>query len=69
MSIRFDIPTLDAADSRALAAFWAELLGLVVREEEEDGRWVLLGTPEGQRVLGIQRTAETVLRSVSSTRK
>lgn len=51
----FDLVTLDAANSSTLAAFWVAALGLVVTETEDDDRWIVLGTQERPRVLGVQR--------------
>ncbi|WDZ87326.1 VOC family protein [Micromonospora cathayae] len=40
---------VDCPDPRALAAFYAELLGLSVAEEDSDGDdWVVLGGPRGR---------------------
>ncbi|WP_405094715.1 VOC family protein [Micromonospora sp. NBC_01412] len=40
---------IDCPDPRALAAFYAELLGLSVAEEDSEGdEWVVLGGPVGR---------------------
>ncbi|BCL16107.1 hypothetical protein GCM10017556_38460 [Micromonospora sagamiensis] len=39
---------IDCPDPRALAAFYGELLGLSIAEEETDDDWVVLGGPPGQ---------------------
>ena len=52
----FDLVTVDAVDSVALAAFWATSCGLTEVEREDDGRWIVLAEPAtGLRRLGIQR--------------
>ena len=55
MAMEFDLVTLDAPDPRRLADFWAAVLDLVVTEDEDDGRWIVLSSHEGERRLGIQR--------------
>ncbi|MEU1755058.1 VOC family protein [Micromonospora matsumotoense] len=41
---------IDCPDPRALAGFYAELLGLPLVEEDSDGNeWVVLGGPVGQQ--------------------
>ena len=55
MAIAFDLVTLDAPEPRRLADFWAALLDLVVTEDEDDGRWIVLSTRSDVRRLGIQR--------------
>ncbi|MEV0331074.1 VOC family protein [Micromonospora echinospora] len=39
---------VDCPDPRALADFYAELLGLSIAEEESEDDWVVLGGPRGQ---------------------
>lgn len=38
---------VDCPDPRALAAFYAELLGLSIAEEDSEDDWVVLGGPRG----------------------
>ncbi|MFJ6195560.1 VOC family protein [Micromonospora sp. NPDC092111] len=41
---------IDCPDPRALAGFYAELLGLPLAEEDSDGdEWVVLGGPRGHQ--------------------
>src|SRR5690349_6584565 len=40
---------IDCPDPRALAGFYAELLGLPVIEEDSDDEWVVLGGPPGHQ--------------------
>ncbi|WP_199485987.1 VOC family protein [Micromonospora haikouensis] len=51
---------VDCPDPRALAAFYAELLGLPVAEGDSDGdEWVVLGGPVGQHPrLAFQRAPD-----------
>lgn len=51
----FDLVTIDAVDAVVLAQFWAAALRLVIVQEEDDGRWIVLGSNDQKRVLGIQR--------------
>ena len=51
----FDLVTIDAVDSVVLARFWATALQLGVEQEEDEGRWIVLGSSDRPRVLGIQR--------------
>lgn len=51
---RFDLVTIDG-DTRVLASFWSAALSLVQLECEDDGRWIVLGTPDGMRRIGLQR--------------
>lgn len=55
----FDLITVDVVDPRAAARFWCDLLGLVVQQDEDDGRWVVVAEPGGSRLLGFQRSSET----------
>lgn len=55
MAARFDLVTFDVPDPRSTAGFWCAALGLVVVEDEDDGRWVALADDSGRRVLGLQR--------------
>lgn len=56
VATQFDLVTLNCADPRALAVFWCAVLGLVVTEDEDDGRWLVLSDAEANRRLGLQRT-------------
>ncbi|MEV0939879.1 VOC family protein [Micromonospora wenchangensis] len=53
---------IDCPDPRALAAFYAELLGLPLAEEDSDGNeWVVLGGPVGQQPrLAFQQATDLV---------
>lgn len=46
---------LDCPDPRALAAFYAAVLGMRINEDSDD--WVVIGTEPGQRQLAFQRVA------------
>ena len=50
---RLEKTVLDCPDPRALASFYAELLGM--RVNEDDGAWVVIGRDEGLRELAFQR--------------
>ncbi|MFG6200873.1 VOC family protein [Nonomuraea sp. JJY05] len=52
MSFRWSTVCLEALDGPALAAFYRELLGWRVKEEEPD--WVVLVPPEGGTGLAFQ---------------
>ncbi len=57
MAVFLDCITLDCADPRQLAAFWAAALRYTVTEEK-DG-WVVVQAAEGGRpVVGFQRVPE-----------
>jgi predicted enzyme related to lactoylglutathione lyase len=57
MAAFLDCVTLDCADPRRLAAFWATTLHYVTQEEKDD--WVVVRPVEGGRpVLGFQRVSE-----------
>lgn len=56
---RLEKTVLDCPDPRALAAFYAELLGMRVNEDA-DGDWVVIGREPGSRELAFQRAAEYV---------
>lgn len=45
---------LDCPDPRALAGFYAEILGMRVNEDT-DGDWVVIGREPGMRELAFQR--------------
>ncbi|QDY06905.1 VOC family protein [Micromonospora sp. HM134] len=53
---------IDCPDPRALAGFYAELLGLPLVEEDSDGNeWVVLGGPIGQQPrLAFQQAPDLV---------
>lgn len=55
MTSRFDLVTIDTPDTGRLALFWASALGLVEIEREDIDRWVVLGSADGQRRIGLQR--------------
>jgi catechol 2,3-dioxygenase-like lactoylglutathione lyase family enzyme len=48
----------DCPDPRALAAFYAQVLGMRVNEDEED--WVVIGRVPGARELAFQRVTTWV---------
>jgi predicted enzyme related to lactoylglutathione lyase len=52
----WDLVTLDG-DTAVLGAFWSAALGLVELEREDGDRWVVYGTPDGVRRIGLQRGA------------
>jgi catechol 2,3-dioxygenase-like lactoylglutathione lyase family enzyme len=51
---RLEKTVLDCPDPRALAAFYAEVLGMRVNEDT-DGDWVVIGREPGMRELAFQR--------------
>ncbi|ARF55632.1 VOC family protein [Streptomyces gilvosporeus] len=55
--IELGVTVLDCPDPRALAAFYAEMLGWRVAEDEDDEEWVEVEGPRG-RTLAFQRVAE-----------
>jgi predicted enzyme related to lactoylglutathione lyase len=55
MSARFDLVTLDAADTEAIARFWSSALRLHEVEREDGDRWIVLADADGTRRIGIQR--------------
>lgn len=55
---RLEKTVLDCPDPRALAAFYAELLGMRVNEDSEN--WVVIGTGPGARQLAFQRCEDWV---------
>ncbi len=65
MGICFDLVTICAADSRLLVSFWSKALDLVVTEEEDDGRWTVLGDDAVPRRLGVQRINDLAATSPS----
>lgn len=52
---RLEKTVLDCPDPRALAAFYAEILGMRINEDHED--WVVIGREPGMRELGFQRAS------------
>lgn len=54
----FDLVTLNCEEPRSLAVFWCAALDLVVGEDEDDGRWLMLADTKGVRCLGLQRTID-----------
>jgi catechol 2,3-dioxygenase-like lactoylglutathione lyase family enzyme len=50
---RLEKAVLDCPDPRALAAFYAEVLGMHVNEDSDD--WVVIGREGGARELAFQR--------------
>jgi len=55
---RLEKTVLDCPDPRALAAFYAEVLGMRVNEDSAD--WVVIGREPGARELAFQRAATWV---------
>ncbi len=55
---RLEKTVLDCPDPLALAAFYAEVLGM--RVNEEDGDWVVIGREPGMRELAFQRASPYV---------
>ena len=53
---RLEKTVLDCPEPRALAAFYAELLGM--RVNEDDGDWVVIGRQPGARELAFQRVRD-----------
>jgi predicted enzyme related to lactoylglutathione lyase len=51
---RFDLVTIDAADTDAIAAFWSAALDLHEVEREDGDRWIVLADADGRRRLGVQ---------------
>lgn len=58
MAARFDLVTVDSADTVTCARFWAAALDLVESENEDDDRWIVLSDADGVRRIGIQRGEE-----------
>jgi catechol 2,3-dioxygenase-like lactoylglutathione lyase family enzyme len=52
---RLEKTVLDCPDPRALAAFYAAVLGMRVNEDSDD--WVVIGLRQGDRQLAFQRAA------------
>jgi len=53
---RLEKTVLDCPDPQALAAFYAEVLGMRVNEDEDD--WVVIGREPGMRELAFQRAED-----------
>jgi catechol 2,3-dioxygenase-like lactoylglutathione lyase family enzyme len=53
---RLEKTVFDCPDPRALAAFYAEVLGMRINEDSPD--WVVIGTEPGQRQLAFQRVPD-----------
>lgn len=53
---RLEKTVLDCLDPRALAAFYAKVLGMRVNENSED--WVVIGSEPGARELAFQRVPQ-----------
>jgi catechol 2,3-dioxygenase-like lactoylglutathione lyase family enzyme len=53
---RLEKTVFDCPDPRALAAFYAAILGMRVNEDSED--WVVIGAEPGARQLAFQRVAQ-----------
>jgi predicted enzyme related to lactoylglutathione lyase len=51
---RFDLVTIDAADTDAIAAFWSAALDLHEVEREDGNRWIVLADAEERRRMGVQ---------------
>jgi catechol 2,3-dioxygenase-like lactoylglutathione lyase family enzyme len=58
MVARLEKTVLDCPDPRALAAFYAQILGMQVNEDDED--WVVIGRVPGARELAFQRVTTWV---------
>jgi hypothetical protein len=52
-AVGFDLVTIDG-DTETLATFWMAALALIELEREDEGRWIVLGTPSGVRRIGLQ---------------
>lgn len=55
---RLEKTVFDCPDSRALAAFYAAVLGMRVNEDDDD--WVVIGLAPGDRHLAFQRATTWV---------
>ncbi len=56
MSFRLEKTVVECAEPRALAGFYADLLGMQVLEDRDD--WVVIGREPGMRELAFQRPTE-----------
>ena len=55
MAAKFDLVTIDSPGTDALADFWSAALDLVELQREDGDRSIVLGSPDGQRRIGLQR--------------
>ena len=55
---RIEKTVFDCPDPRALAAFYAQVLGM--RVNEDDGDWIVIGREPGARELAFQRAEHWV---------
>jgi catechol 2,3-dioxygenase-like lactoylglutathione lyase family enzyme len=55
VTTRFDLVTVDSADTDAIARFWTVAAHLHEIEREDVDRWIVLADGDGVRRLGIQR--------------
>ncbi len=55
---RLEKTVFDCPDPRALAAFYAAILGMRVNEDSDD--WVVIGSEPGARQLAFQRAAHWI---------
>jgi catechol 2,3-dioxygenase-like lactoylglutathione lyase family enzyme len=55
---RLEKTVLDCPDPRALAGFYAEVLGMQVTEDHRGGDWVVIGREPGMRELAFQRAED-----------
>lgn len=55
---RLEKPVLDCPEPRALAAFYANVLGMQVNEDSGD--WVVIGSAPGRREVAFQRAANWI---------
>lgn len=54
----FDLITVDVIEPRASAAWFHSRRGFVTLEDEDDGRWVVVGDHSGARRIGFQRSTK-----------
>jgi catechol 2,3-dioxygenase-like lactoylglutathione lyase family enzyme len=57
---RLEKTVFDCPDPRSLAAFYAEVLGMRVNEDDGDGAWVVIGREPRLRELAFQRATPWV---------
>jgi catechol 2,3-dioxygenase-like lactoylglutathione lyase family enzyme len=55
---RLEKTVLDCADPRALATFYAEVLGMRFTEDHDGGDWIVIGREPGMRELAFQRAED-----------
>jgi predicted enzyme related to lactoylglutathione lyase len=58
MPSRLDLVTMDSSAPDDLAKFWSAALTMVETEREDGDRWIVLGSVDGTRHIGIQRGTE-----------